>query len=159
MACGFTIDLTEKREARKSEALWLGLALVVHTGHECLEVGCFVFCDGWLVVVIVVVFKYLWEHVGNGLAFWVSHRIDSSVGTFSHQLVLQPVALAVASDDATDFPEAEFVKKLTTGDSDFAHEQLVDVVGGCQFFLPSSLFPAGEPSDAGFSSGSPLGTL
>lgn len=130
MACGFTVDLTEKREERKSEALRLGLALVVHAGHECLEVGFFVFCDGWLIVVIVIVFKYLWEHVGNGLAFWVSHRIDSSVCTFSHQLMIQAVALAVASDNATDFPEAEVVEKFAALDAYLAHEQLIDVVGG-----------------------------
>ena len=86
-ACGFTIDFTEKREARKSEALWLGLALVVHTGHECLKVGCIVFCDGWLIVDVIIL-KYLRQHVADRLALWVSHRIDSSVGTFSHQLML-----------------------------------------------------------------------
>lgn len=128
-ACGFTIDLTEKREARKSEALRLGLALVVHTGHECLEVRYFVFCDGWLVVDVVIL-EDLREHIGNGLSFWVSHGIYGSVGTFSHQLMLQPVAVAVAANDATDFPESEVVEELTTGDTYLAHEQLVDVVGG-----------------------------
>ena len=107
-ACGFTIDLTEKREARKSEALWLGLALVVHAVHECLEVGCFVICDGWLIVDVIIL-KYLWEYIGNGLSFRVSHGIDSSVGAFGHQLVLQPVAVAVATNDATCLPEADVV--------------------------------------------------
>ena len=120
-ACGFTIDLTEKREVRKSEALWLGLALVVHAGHECLEVCCLVFCDGWLIV-DVIIFKYLWEHVGNGLALRVAHSIDSSVGTFSHQLMLQPVALAVAANDATCLPEADFIQELTSADSYLANE-------------------------------------
>ena len=107
-ACGFTIDFTEKRKARKSEALWLGLALVVHAVHECLEVGCFVVCNGWFIVDVVIL-EDLWEHVGNGLTFWVSHRVDGSKGTFSHQLMLQSVALAVAANDATCLPEADVV--------------------------------------------------
>ena len=107
MECGFTIDLTESA-IHKSEALWLGLALVVHAIHECLEVGCFVFCDGRLIVDVVIL-EYLWEHIGNGFALWISHHVDCSVGTFSHQLMLQPVALAVAANDATCLPEADVV--------------------------------------------------
>ena len=60
---------------RKSEALWLGLALVVHAVHECLEVGCFVSGDGWLIVDVVI----LEISVGTcrqRLALWVSHRVD-----------------------------------------------------------------------------------
>ena len=68
MPCGFTIDLTEKREERKNEALWLGLALVVHAVHECLEVGCFVVGDGWLWVFVVIILKDLREYVGNGFS-------------------------------------------------------------------------------------------
>jgi hypothetical protein len=45
--------------------------------------------------------------------------------------VLQAVAVAVASDDAADFPEAEVVEKFATGDADFANDELIDVVGGC----------------------------
>ena len=93
---------------KKSEALWLGLALVAHAGNECLEVGCFVVGDGCLIVDVVIL-EYLREHVGNGLALRVAHGIDSSVGTFSHQLVLQPIALAVAANDATCLPEADVV--------------------------------------------------
>ena len=118
-----------KARDTKSETLWLGLALMVHAGHESLKVGCFVIGDGWLIV-DVIIFKYLWEHVADGLALWVAHGVDSSVCTFSHQLVLQSIAVAVASDDATDFPEAEVVEELTTLDAYLAHEQLVDVVSG-----------------------------
>ena len=119
--CGFTSLLRSHRERRgdrgrrdydrhkkKSEALWLGLALVAHAGHECLEVGCFVVGDGCLIVDVVIL-EYLREHVGKGLALRVAHGIDSSVGTFSHQLVLQPIALAVAANDATCLPEADVV--------------------------------------------------
>jgi hypothetical protein len=44
-------------------------------------------------------------------------------------LVLQAVALAVAPDDAAYLPETDVVEKFTAGDSYFAHEQLIDVVG------------------------------
>ena len=107
----------------------MGLALMVHAGHECLEVGCFVVGDGWLIADVVIL-KYLREHVADGLALWVSHRIDSSVCAFGHELVLQAVAAAVASDDAADFPKLDFVEKLSARDAYLAHEQLVDVVGG-----------------------------
>ena len=118
-----------KARGTKSEALRLGLALVVHAGHEFLEVGYFVFCDGWLIVDVVIL-KDLREHVGNSLAFWVSHRIDSSVCTFGHQLMLQSVALAVATNDATCLPESDFIQKLTPANSYLANEQLVQIVGG-----------------------------
>jgi hypothetical protein len=44
--------------------------------------------------------------------------------------MLQQVAATIATYDATHFPEAEVIEKLTALDSDFAHEQLIDVVGG-----------------------------
>lgn len=102
---------------------------MVHAVHECLKVGFFVFSNGWLVWYVVIL-EDLREHVGNGLALWVSHRIDSSIDTFSHELVLQAVAVSVATDDATHFPEAEVVEEFTMRDAYLAHEQLVDVVGG-----------------------------
>lgn len=63
------------------------------------------------------------------------------------------IALAVAADDAVNFPELQIVKKLMAGDSYLAYEQLIDVVGVYQFFvfLP---FPF-----AGLSSISPFGML
>ena len=48
--------------------------------------------------------------------------------------MLQPVSAAVAPDDAPDFPKAEVVEEFMTGDAYLAHEQFIDVVGGCQFF-------------------------
>jgi hypothetical protein len=47
-----------------------------------------------------------------------------------HELVLQAVAAAVASDDAAHLPEAEVVEEGVAGDSYLAHEQLVDAVDG-----------------------------
>ena len=100
----------------------MGLALLVHAGHECLEVGCFVFCDGRLIVVVVIILKYLREHVGNGLALWVSHRIDSSVCAFSHQLMLQPVALAVSQGDEMNLPQPQIIQKLVAVVAYLAHD-------------------------------------
>ena len=123
---------------------------------ECIHYGlklCYVFSRDWRFVVIIVGIEEHREHVGHGLALGVAHDIPGGVGTFGNELMLQSVALTVASDDTTNLPEAEVVEKLTAGDAYLAHEKLVDVVGGCQFFafLP---FPF-----AGFSSGSPLGML
>ena len=124
--------------------------MAVDVFHLFLQLSFFFFGDGRLAVVIIV--EDHGEHVGSGLALRVAHRVDGCVGTLGHELVLQPVAAAVASDDAAHLPEADVVKKFTTGDANLAHEQLVDVAGGCQFFaLP---FPF-----AGFSSGSPAGTV
>ncbi len=85
--------------------------------------------DGWLVVVIVVVEEH-GEYVGHGLALRVAHGVGGGIDAFGHQLVLQAVALAVATDDSTYLPEAEVVEELTAGDAYLAHEQLIDVVGG-----------------------------
>ena len=85
--------------------------------------------DGWLVVIVIIIEEH-GEHVGHGLALGVAHGEHRGVGALGDELMLQAVTLAVASDDAANFPEAEVVEKFTAGDSDFAHEQLVDVVGG-----------------------------
>ena len=90
----------------------MGLALMVHAVHECLESGCFVVSDGWLIVVIVIILKYLWEYIGNCLALGVAHGEHGGVGTFGHQLMLQPVALAVAHDDEVNLPQPQIVQKL-----------------------------------------------
>jgi hypothetical protein len=95
-----------------------------------LEFGSFILCDGWLIVDVIIILEYLREHVGNGLAFWVSHCVDGSVCTFSHELMLQAVTLAVASNDAPCLPERHFIQELTTAQTYLANEQLVQIVGG-----------------------------
>ena len=104
-------------------------------GIDCInqlpQVGSVLFADWWLgVVVAVVVAEEYGEHVGDGLALGASHSVGGGIDTFGEQLVRQAVALAVATDDAAHLPEAEVVEEITARDSDFAHEQLVDVVGG-----------------------------
>jgi hypothetical protein len=98
---------------------------VVHACHEYLKVGNFIVCDGWLIVDVIIILEYLREHVGNGLAFWVSHCVDGSVCTFSHELMLQAVTLAVASDNSACLPEGYLVKEFLSADSYFANEQLI----------------------------------
>ena len=41
--------------------------------------------------------------------------MNGGIDAFGKQLVCQSIALAVASDDATDFPEAEVVEEFTGG--------------------------------------------
>lgn len=56
--------------------------------------------------------------------------MDGGIDAFCKELVCQSVALAVASDDASHFPEAEVVEKVMARNAYLAHEQLVNVVGG-----------------------------
>ena len=79
---------------------------------------------------VIVVPEECGEDVADGLALGVAVGEHGGVGAFGHELVLQAVAVAVATDYATDFPEAEVVEKFTTWDTYLAHEQLVDVMGG-----------------------------
>ena len=103
------------------------IGLAVDEVHLGLKLRFFFFCDGRLVVVIIEEHR---KHVGHGLALGVAHGVHGGVGTFGHELVLQQVAAAVASDDAAHFPKADVIEEFTAGDANLAHEQLVDVVGG-----------------------------
>ena len=104
------------------------VCLTVDCVHFSLKFCHFFSRDGRLVIVIVVVEEH-GEHVGHGLALWVAHGVGGGIDALGDELVLQSVALAVATYDAANLPEADVVEKFTAGDSDFAHEQLVDVVG------------------------------
>ena len=42
---------------------------------------------------------------------------------------------SVALYDSTNLPELDVIQELTARESDFAHDQLIDVMGVCQFFL------------------------
>lgn len=44
--------------------------------------------------------------------------------------MFQTVALAVASDNATDFPKTNIIQELMTTDSYLANEQFKQIVGG-----------------------------
>ena len=95
---------------------------LVHTCHECLKVFCIFIADGWFIVVVVVIFKYLREHIYNGLALRVTHCIDGSVDTFGHELMLQSVTLAVAHDDELYLPQPQIVQKLVAVVAYLAHD-------------------------------------
>ena len=95
-----------------------------HEGDQVLAV----FFGDWRFYVFIVC-KERRENVFDGLPIGVAHGIGGSVGAFGQKLVCQSVALAIASYDAANLPEAEVVEEFAAGDADFAHEQLVDVVG------------------------------
>lgn len=67
--------------------------------------------------------------------------------------MLQAVALTIASDDASDLPEVEVVEEGSVLDANLSDQELVDVIGCCQFFFASS------DSSVALSSGSPVGML
>ena len=101
--------------------------LAVVCFHHGLHVGHILLADGRLVVVIL---EEHGEHVGYGLAFGVAHGIHGGVGALGDELMLQRVTATVAAYDAANFPEADVVEEFTARDSNLAHEQLIDVVGG-----------------------------
>ena len=108
-------------KAAGTEVLLLSV-LELNVFHEVLEFCCILFCDWWLIVVIVIILKYLWEYIGNGLSFRVAHRVGRCVGTFSHELMLQSVALAVAHDDEVNLPQPQIIQKLVAVVAYFAHD-------------------------------------
>ena len=103
--------------------------LCVVVGHEVLEFVVLFIAHLGCGFDFVFLLEDAGEEVLGGLALGVAHDVDGSEGTFGKQLVFQDVAASVASDDAPNLPEANVVEKFVAGDSDFAHEQLVNVVG------------------------------
>lgn len=112
--------------------------------HEVDKVLLVFFCQRVFGFVVIIVLEEHGEHILHGLALSVAHGIGGGIDTLCHELVLQAVAAAVASDDAASLPEAEVVEEGVTGYSYLAHEQLVDVVDGYEFFplpFPFSFLP------------------
>ena len=105
------------------------MALKLISLHEVNEV-LLVFFRQRVIGFVVVILEEHGEHVLNGLSLCVAHGIGGGIDTLCHELVLQSVAAAVASDDAASLPEAEVVEEGVTGDAYLAHDQLVDVVDG-----------------------------
>ena len=93
---------------RGALAFLLFLKLSIDVIHELYTFGDFIFGHGRLVVIVVIVEKHR-EYIGDGLALWVTHRVNSGVGTFSEELVLQRVTATVAPDDAAHLPELDFI--------------------------------------------------
>lgn len=120
----------------------------IHCGHHCLQFGYFILRERGAAGHLLIVFEECREEVFDGLALRVAHGVDGGIYAFGKELELQSVSPAVAPYDAAHLPEAEVVEELTARDADFAHEELVDVVGGYEFF----------PSVPFLSSGSPDGT-
>ena len=111
--------------------------------HLGLEFGDFLICYvGGFAVVIVRVLKEHREEVFDGLAFAVPHRVHCSEDGFGDELVRETVALAVATDDAVDFPEAKFVEDFMARAAYLSNKELVYCPRRCQFFpfVPFSPF-------------------
>lgn len=98
--------------------------------HEVLEFLPFIVGDGWLHVVVVIVFEELRKQVVYLFSFGATEGEGGCVDVFGQQLVEETVALTIATYDTASLPEADGVKELAAWESYFANEQLVEVVGG-----------------------------
>lgn len=120
--------------------------LTIPAGDVGLQFGYFILRERGAAGHLLIVFEECREEVFDGLALRVAHGVDGGIHTFGKQLELQAVAPAVAPYDTAYFPETEVVEELTAGDADFAHEELVDVVGGYEFFPSVPFLSSGSPS-------------
>ena len=86
-------------------------------------------------------FFVAWQRVPifGRLTLRVAHREHGAVGGQTKKSVLEHVATIVPSEDASHLPKLYVVQEFTSSDSDFTHEQLIEVVGAQEFFLPPSL--------------------
>ena len=117
----------------------------VHLGLELCDF-LFGYVGGFAVLIILEEHR---EEVFDRLAFAVAHRVHCSEHGFGNQLVRETVALAVASDDAVDLPEAKFVEDFMARAAYLSHKELVYCPRRCQFFpfVPFSPFgssPSGK---------------
>ena len=55
--------------------------------NEALHFLSFVITDGWLEFVFVVIIEDLREHVADGFALGVAHRMDGGVDVFGYKLM------------------------------------------------------------------------
>lgn len=101
----------------------------IDAGHEGLQFLVFLVCDFCFGRVIFVVEKRR-EHIVNLCPLGVSHGEGGCIHALGYKLMGKPVALAVAAYNAVDFPPPEFVQELLPGESNLAHEELVQFVGG-----------------------------
>lgn len=123
-----------------------GLLLAIPSVDVGLQFADFILCERGAAGHLLIVFEECREEVFHGLALGVAHGVDGGIYAFGKQLELQSVAPSVAAYDAAYLPEAEFVEKFTAGYSYLAHEQLVDVVDGQEFFPSVPFLSSGSPS-------------
>ena len=64
-------------------------------------------------------------------AFSVTHAETTHISAQAKELILQDVTTAVSLHNSLYFPKLQVVEKHMAVDSNLAHEQLIDVVGGC----------------------------
>ena len=119
----------DRQRQKKEWPLWSLFVVVIKGVHQVEKVFTVLITDRCGRFLFVIIIKEHWEHILHCLALRVAHGEHGGVGAFSHYLQFQFVAVPVAPDDAPCLPEADVVKKLTTRDAYFAHEQLVGFVG------------------------------
>lgn len=84
-----------------------------------MEFAAFFVCQ--IIAMVIVILEKLWKDVTDGLSLGVAHGEHGGKGAFGHKLMLESIAVAVATDYAANLPEAKVVEEFTTWDSDFAH--------------------------------------
>ena len=65
---------------------------------------------------------------------------EADVGLPTHHVAEDALPHSVATDDENDFPLLQFIECLLSVVAYFAHEELIDFVGGQAFFSSSSSF-------------------
>ena len=105
----------------------LPFEIMQHLLHLLLLLG----CDGVRMFVLFIFLEERGKHVFDGLAIGVAHGVRCGIDYLRQQLVGKSVALAVAANDAVDFPPCQFIEEFVTRDAYLAHEELVQFVGGC----------------------------
>ena len=103
---------------------------LVDTGHQSLQIiDVFLFHRRCCLDVFFV--EGEWEPVFGLLPFRITHAETTHISAQAKELILQDVAAAVALYYSPYFPKLQVVEKHMAVDSNLAHEQLIDVVGGC----------------------------
>ena len=149
---GWKMDDGRCKKNKKSEALLKCLAFMVRVIDQGLEFCTVCISQLGATRKVIFIFEEHRKHVLRGFPVRVPECEHAGIGTFGKELMFQRVALPVAPDDPACLPVSDFEQKLTSLYSYFAHEQLIYVRGGQEFFSVTPFFP-------GLSSGSPAGTL
>ena len=144
------LRLNHHVEHEKKHRLGWSMLSPFEVVHHFLKVFCVLLGDFGCRSGVVFDLEEFREHLLRGHAFRVTHSVDGCEHHFRHHLQFEQVAAAVAFDDMAHLPEAQLVQELSAVNAYLAYEQLVDVVGGGQFFPvdPScslAAFAASEP--------------
>lgn len=116
----------------------------------CKKLFTFIFCHGFRIFVVIIIFEELRKEIFRLLALGITHHVDGAEHILCYELMQESVALAIASDDALCLPKGDVIQEIVSGNAYLAYEQFIKVAGGQTFFL---FFPP----FGSFSFGSSLG--